>query len=933
MGVWAAPYNLRSLTVSDGLSDLVVNALYKDSTGYLWIGTGNALERFDGVHLKHFPISGSDGNRKRVHAITSTSDGRIWMGNGMGLWRMDKRHTGLEQILPEQINNSVYSLLADRNGALYIGSERGLFIYREGNIEQILLESNAFSAANVIYAIASDEEGCLWLATGGGLFSLSLSDNKVDAYHNVTGDKHICAFRTLARIGSQLYLGTMDQGIVAFDTRKKIFSPYVSVGCNVISSLSTDGKRLLYVGTDGNGVHFIDTHSGSIVHTMRHKAGEESLRSNSVYSLLVDRDGLIWVGYYQAGLDYTLYQRNLFTTYAWQPRFDSKDMPVRALAIQGSEKLIGTRDGFFFIDEQRGRFKSFLPGQLRSGMVFTILYHQGEYYVGTYGGGIYIFNSQTLTLRDFAPKEETVFQRGHIFCIKEDAAGQLWIGTEEGIYCYKGNQQLAHYHSGNSKLPAGNVYEIYFDSTGKGWVCTENGLCLWDPSSRQLRTDLFPEGFLHKEKVRVVYEDTAHNLYFFPDKGPLFVSDLTMDSYRWVRPDTPMPGADGTFIIEDSEGWLWLGTGNGLFRYNKQDDFVPYSFVDGIPNPTFTLCLPVFDAQGNLWMGNNKGLLRLDMQHLRSMKGAAFRPVVTDVHIDGKSPAVSLMKETEKGMQVTLDAGQKNVTFHVSDFSYTSPIYLSYEYQLEGVDEEWKTLVSQSQVTYYDLPAGTRLFKLRRLGHPETETQLLVKVSASIPWWNVASMAGLVLLLCMALYYRFLWRSRKQKNMELSQAGIPLQVLPASENTDRIEGLAEKAKQAKEEAKSAKEEKYKGLHLTAEECQKLVKTLEAVMRKEKLYTNPDLKMADLVAKTGISSHILSYIFNQHLARNYYDYVNDYRIAEFKRLVEEDKLSKYTLSALAEQSGFSSRASFFRTFKKMTGVTPNEYIQNIGRHNE
>ena len=102
---------------------------------------------------------------------------------------------------------------------------------------------------------------------------------------------------------------------------------------------------------------------------------------------------------------------------------------------------------------------------------------------------------------------------------------------------------------------------------------------------------------------------------------------------------------------------------------------------------------------------------------------------------------------------------------------------------------------------------------------------------------------------------------------------------------------------------------------------------------KRVYTNPDLKIADLAAMLDTSAHTLSYLFNQHLNRNYYDYINDYRIAEFKRLIVEDEYAKYTLSALAELCGFSSRASFFRYFKKAMGITPNEYIWSIGKTNE
>ena len=135
------------------------------------------------------------------------------------------------------------------------------------------------------------------------------------------------------------------------------------------------------------------------------------------------------------------------------------------------------------------------------------------------------------------------------------------------------------------------------------------------------------------------------------------------------------------------------------------------------------------------------------------------------------------------------------------------------------------------------------------------------------------------------------------------------------------------------EVKPVSEEKYKSVKVSPEECKRLAKKLEVVMHRDKPYMHPDLKIADLATAIDTSAHTLSYLFNQYLKRNYYDYINDYRIAEFKRLVNTDEYAKYTLSALAEHCGFSSRASFFRYFKKATGITPNEYIRSIGKNNE
>lgn len=901
--VHSSPTAFRNLTVTEGLSDLLVNAIYKDSMGYVWVGTGNSLERFDGVHIKRFSISGANEKLKRVSAIVELPGNEIWMGNGMGLWRVDKKGNILEPIVRDVIDIPVHSLLSDSSGTLYIGTDKGLYIYSSGRIQQLLIDANILSSANVITGMTSGDDNYLWMATEGGLYALNLLNNRISEYHNQEGELHICQFKCITKVGDYLYLATQDQGIVRFDLKSKQFERYIDVGCNVISSLSTDGNNMLYVGTDGNGIHFIDTRKNKIIHSVRHDVGKDGgLHSNSVYSLLVDKEGIIWVGYYQQGLDYTLYQNGLFTPYSFMSYLDTRNVPVRALYIHGNEKLIGSRDGLYYINEKDKRFKSFKSPLLRSNMIFSILYHRGEYYVGTYGGGMYILNPESLEIRDFDPDGNMPFSKGQIFTLKEDAEGALWIGTSEGVFCYRNGEQIAHYTSANSKLPAGNVYEIYFDSTRKGWICTENGLCVWDPSSGTIRTDVFPDGFIHKEKVRVVYEDSDHQLYFFPDKGGMFISDLGMTTFHSLQPDTPLDGRNGMSIIEDSEHWLWIATDKGLFRYDKKERFVSYDFVDGIPNPIFTLYPSIKDKDGNLWFTNTKGLLCLNMSRLYGNNEPVYPLTITDVLVNGSQPVLS----GDVLSNLKLDSSQKNITFCFSDFSYTAPAYMSYEYQLVGEDKEWKSLQGASEVTYYNLDAGTYTFKVRQTGNMNSEVQTTVKITPSGMWRVVFAIClSAVMLLSLGIFYkhyRFNHPSSTTEYIPMGGSQIPV-----------------------EDMKNTTDEKYKTNRISQDECKRLAEALEKYMQIDKPYTNPNLKLGDLASALNTSSHTLSYLFSQYLNCSYYDYVTGYRINEFKRLVKSGEYSKYTLSALAELCGFNSRASFFRSFKKVTGVTPNEYI--------
>ena len=289
----AQNYTFRNVVMSDGLSGLLVNAIYKDSEGFVWLGTDNCLDRFDGVKVRHFEFRGIEsGRKKRVNTITETANKQLWVGNGIGLWRLNRASGQLERIVPEKIDFAVNTLLSDGD-ILYIGTEKGLFIHKDGQLLQVLTDRNMLAACNRIMDICLNEDKtALWLATVQGLFSYSLKDGKIDSWHFQENVPEADYFRCLTRIGETLYLGTMSQGVVRFDMKKKTFSHTISLGCDVISDISSDGKETVYIATDGNGVHFLSHKKQQVTRRFYHDVSDkEGIRSNSVYSLLVDDRG------------------------------------------------------------------------------------------------------------------------------------------------------------------------------------------------------------------------------------------------------------------------------------------------------------------------------------------------------------------------------------------------------------------------------------------------------------------------------------------------------------------------------------------------------------------------------------------------------------------------------------------------------------------
>ncbi|MPM20874.1 hypothetical protein SDC9_67312 [bioreactor metagenome] len=335
-----------------------------------------------------------------------------------------------------------------------------------------------------------------------------------------------------------------------------------------------------------------------------------------------------------------------------------------------------------------------------------------------------------------------------------------------------------------------------------------------------------------------------------------------------------------------------------------------YNFSDGLPSPIFTNGTAYKDPKGVLWFGNTKGLIYLHPARLKDVRRHPYKIVLTDVLVNG-SPIDSLTrKDYAQTGELSFAHNQNNVTFRFVNLSYTDPATMVYEYKMEGNDEEWHLLNGNNEVSYYDLPPGNYTFLVRIPGDESSTVSVSVNIALMYSLWF-----WLFIVTCVAFAGVIVYHYRKEKSY-LPKISISLE--------EQTNILGEE---------KLHEEKYKTNRLTDEECNLLHQKVRTYMEEKRPFVNPDLKIADLAKAVDTSSYSLSFLFNQFLNQSYYDFVNEYRIAEFKKMANDARYAKYTLTALAELCGFSSRASFFRTFKKSTGITPNEYIRTIGAFNQ
>ncbi len=883
--------------------------------GFIWFATDHGLVRFDGEHSVKIEIPNSGKGEVVVKAVAPVNGKGLIAATSNGVYRIDSkghRHE-LTKLLGDTPFPATCALAVDETLTLVGGDDGVVAFSADGKSRKVMVGKDMLDLSNKVVDMTRTDDG-VFLLTQGGVFLLNI-ENMTPA---PIGDESIIATlngTSVAATDKYIYLGTSGNGIWRIDRSsgnvKEAFS--FSKG-NVVTSMkvSHDG-RSLYVGTDGGGITKIDLTTEKIIGNSRHTATDPvGPSSNQVYALYTDKGEHLWVGYYQNGVDFTPSWTGPFELIDDPAVFNTRGVPVRALSISDGRITIGTREGITVFERNCSTAWSLKIPQLRSGMVISLLDYDGKTFIGTYGGGLHILDPESKQISPlYFDGPNSVYRTGHIFSLAADKDDHVWAGTNLGLLRMSKNGEYRQFTSSNSGLPEGNVYGVFFDSTGKGWICTESGLCVYDPRQDKLRTDLFPSSFPRNTRFRTVYEDRQQRLYFVPESGMIITSNLDLSEHKTLS-HALLDGVDAKGVVEDHFGNLWIATNRGIFRMDKHGHVVRFGLASGLPSPSFLQGQPVADADGHIWFGNSAGLLKLTESEIDQSIEAQRAPIPTAIKVNGKELDFLPRREKKDGsFHIELDKSTNTVRIDFSTFSYALEEPEAYLYSLDG--GEWKRFAGELSLSLYELSFGRHEIKVKSANDSDGESDLTT-IYLSIPypvWWYVLICLIIALIVVPASIWYYVARKHRATTQQAPDTDDSAEEIPT---------------QASEEP--TRRQKYASNTLTRNEAREIAHKVEEVMEKQKPYLQTDLKVADLAAMVGISSHKMSQFFSQHKGHTFYDYVNKFRVEEFKRLVKDDRNRSLTLSALAEMAGFSSRASFFRHFKNIEGVSPGEYLKSI-----
>lgn len=891
-------YSIGNEETNCKFEDNRVNCIYKDSDGFIWIGTGGSVERINGKYTSvyHFTEKqvATTPAPLLVNALIENRKNDFWVGSIQGLFHMNHEKHTLERVFPEEINFSVQALGKDEENRLYIGTVNGLYIYDEKQLRHIIVdEKNVLSVNNRILDIAVHNQNSVWLLTPNGVV---ICDAKSGALKQYKCTLPSCgSLKCLVKVNDTLYIGTEKGNIITFDLLHQSFSPYWNEAKVPISNLAYE-KETLGVATSGQGIYLLSLPEGKTIYsaTCGTETGQDLL-SNNISSILLSQ-GDVWCGTgYYLGMNLVRKKNESFKRYD-KGIFKTKDIAVRSYLPTKEYSFIGTREGFYCVHEETGKVQYInvrddKTGNLRSNLIFSFHEYEGDILVGTCGGGLSAFTPRTGTFRETPLTRACV--SNDVFMFLEDENGKLWLATSDGLYSYdKQNQTVREYNASNSGMPGNIVYGIYLDSAKRFWVGTDKGLAVFDRHTEKCSQEMLPEIYC-KEAIRYIYEGRDGTLFFCQLINRLVVSDKSLNHFHYLPPICPN-------FIQDDQGFYWLGQWDGLLRIDEELN--EYTFFPSINDLNANAGPPIFkDKNGMLWICGMKGLFMVNPQ-----VASTPSPVqITEMQVNGNLYADDYKLKPDSTLY--LNSNENTITFRFTSLGYEKSELIKYEYMLQGKDSTWIVLTNEDKVSYFDLPTGKYVFQIRKFLDSDSIEQVSFEIRANRSWMTYAIITIMVVIvLSLLVFYRRKTTSTSVTPLNESPEDAQPEVMATAQPTESYVKLSE------------------------EEANRVIDALKKYMQEQQAYLNVDLKQSEVAVAIGYPTYLLSAIFTHYLKMGYYDFVNSYRVEKFKQSVSEGKHKKYTLVTLAEKCGFKSKASFFRAFKKFTGTTPNEYIQQFDK---
>lgn len=788
------------LSTEDGLSQSDVNAIYQDKKGFMWFGTHDGLNRYDGYKFTVFkpdPTNNESINSNLIWVITGDKKDNLWIGTtGNGLNYYDRTTDKFTHFVNDSknpnslINNHINSVFVDSKDRLWVGVAEGVeMVDRSNELKKDIFQHIEFSenkifestVSNNVYTFFEDKENQLWVGGNKGLAKLSRNESG-DLYLKYVNDIEGLPNTSIRSINEDIFgrliIGSV-AGLFTLVKQNNVLKAY-RIGRGTHNIIRTIDNQIWGGTTNGLLEYETDTLSRKTVlkttFTNDPKNPENSLTKNNVKSVYVDRTGIVWIGADAGGISKLDPNQKQF-------QHITKTLEAQSLSNNSVKSIFEDSNGTLWVGVQEGGLNYITKNKKDS------LYNNFEHILGNsspvviveieekgkkkllvgsaQNAGVYIIDITNPDRRNLNVQLNTDVSKS-VFAILEDKSKNLWLGTYSGgVYRWLRSENSSEYkkdflfyNSNDSTGISSNIIrDILEDSKGNIWFATGNGLCMLPASETDKKN---PKFTIYKNKIGD-NSSLSHNYIltiFESSNGDIWVGTFGGGLNKLVPSEN---GENGTFqvysrknglpndvikgIIEDEKGSLWVSTNGGLSKFNPTTEiFKNFDINDGLQSNEFGELACYKRQNGEVLFGGVNGLNIFKPKNIKENIINA-ETVLTEFSIFNKPVAIGeeinsriiLNKSINEVGNIELKYIENSFSFEFAALHYAASRKNTYAYKLEGFDQDWVYTNSTNRyATYTNLEPGIYTLKVKASNNDGAwdETPIQLKINVTPPFWR-----------------------------------------------------------------------------------------------------------------------------------------------------------------------------------------------------
>ncbi|MDG1871431.1 MAG: two-component regulator propeller domain-containing protein [Flavobacterium sp.] len=803
----------RFISINEGISKRAVSCITQDQYGYMWIGTyGAGLYKYNGLSYTIFESNWQQEESLISNMVYSTFIDKyntLWVGTDQGICFYNRELNKFEKLelrvlssKKDKIDIAVKSIIQDNYNNLIVGTYgKGIFKVNLKTKIVSFIKSDVSTYTNYqVNCFKKAKDGTIYLGTSFGLKSLQANGNYIKTVKDNTGktlvDQNIESI--LIDSKQNIWLGTFYNGLIKVTREKAGFSSqsFPITKKRVMALLQTESNTI-FCATENDGILLVDSEGKILKQYINNKNDNNSLKSNSVWSLFADKEKRIWLGYYNQGVD--VFDKLYSKFNAIEPSKYNNESSLQAKSVTS---IVKNKEGKFWISLEGGgvdlydpltslskhinsKNASFLTG-LKSDDVQTVFIDSKEnVWLGSWNGGIYFLKKGSKNFVNYNTNNTVGITSNRMMSFSEDSKGIIWIGTYlRGLHYYVPSENK-FYHCGSTsfasnELVNGDVRKVMVDSKDRVWVGSTLGLFLithdknFNFSIKALKNQMMKDKKMQKnQSVLSLYESRNKTIWIGTDGAGLFSYNPISGKFDHYYDFKGLLEKSIAAIVEDNTGAIWVSGKAGITKLDlKKKEAINFTKDDGLLDNDFNYNSVLRDSNGDLYFGSYEGINFFNPSKILKSKKQPllyfsdfklFNKSVSPGDVD--SLLAKVISETDS---LILTYDQSVFTVEYVGLNYAHPGKNEYAYYLEGFEKEWNYVGGKRAATYTNLAAGKYVLNVKaaKRGGVWSAKPLQLHIEILPPFWrtNLAYFLYALAIVLVSIYLKkFLQRRFHEK--------------------------------------------------------------------------------------------------------------------------------------------------------------------------